>query len=153
MIWTVIGLAAGLAPADPPACRAEPTEAGRAACLALAADLADHAMEAALLRVAAQVQGAGAGEPGAYAQEVMARQAAWRDAVRAACGTRGLDAARCRFRAAEHRAATVSALVAEAEARLGLADPYAGFEPYLEVLPGPGGRFRVTPRIDLPAPR
>jgi hypothetical protein len=149
MIAALLAMAGALALSGP--CAAEPLPAARAACLRHEADRL-IAETAARLERLADVQGS---DPRA----LRAGLSDWQRAARAACaragaaaedrGSAALAEARCLLGAARARG------VADRLGRAGAAlpDPYAGYPLGVEVVPLPGGRFRLRPLIGLPPPR
>ncbi|MEL6478374.1 MAG: hypothetical protein AAFR17_13690 [Pseudomonadota bacterium] len=136
-------------------CAIEPTEAGRAACLGLQADLKLVALEARLARVTGQVQGASVPAISALERGLAADQARWRRATERGCRSRATPLARetCRLDAVTARSAEIDTLLAEAFAPIGGIPGEVDLPEDVEVrIPlgrGPNGTF---PFIDLDIP-
>ncbi|GMG81690.1 hypothetical protein LNKW23_09030 [Paralimibaculum aggregatum] len=143
---------AGDAAADPAPCRQEALAAARAACIDLATEQLLNAVEADLERFGAGAQAADPAALEGFLGEARAAQRGWRAGLAGRCPGRGLAPARCRHAAAARRAEELDRLIADGRARLGIAAPYAGYRPRLEIHPGRAGRFGVEVIIDAPAP-
>lgn len=136
-------------------CAVEPTEAGRAACIGLKADLALVALETRLARVSAQSQGASARAIAALERGLAADQTRWNKATEAACAAEpsAIERQTCRLDAITARTARIEALLETAFATIGGQPGVLDLPDEVETrIPLDGGRDDAFPFIDLDIP-